>query len=125
MAFAFLDQVAAAQPRPRPVFKAFRTGLIMNEDARRAFFPATDRVLLAYDRETGHLALKALPPDVYEHEGWRAFRIEPQAGAPGRYRIRWRHFWDREVGLRGGRPFTSHGENIQRLGDDVVVMGLF
>ncbi len=125
MAFDFLDQVAAARPHPRPLFKAFRTGLIMNEDARRTFFPGTDRVLLAYDGETKHLAIKALPPDVHEHEGWRAFQIEPQPGRPGRYRIHWRSFWDREVGLRGGRPLESHGENIQRLGDDVIVMGLF
>lgn len=125
MSFEFLDQITAARPRPLPVFKAFRTELIMNEDARRAFFPETDRVLLAYDRETSRLAVKAMPPDVNEHEGWRAFRIESKAGAPSRYRVRWRDFWDREVGRTGGRPITGLGENLQRLGDDVVVMSLF
>ncbi len=124
MSFTFLDRVAASAHRPRPVFKAYRSRLVMNRDANQAYFSGTDRVLLAYDSESNRLAIKALPPDVYEHEGWQAFRIEPQPQVPHRYQVEWRAFWDREVGRTGGRPVVRGDEIVQSLGDGVVAFSL-
>lgn len=124
MSFDFLDRVAASRRCPQPVFKAFRSRLVMNGDARRVFFPGTDRVLLAYDDEHNRLAIKALPPDAYEHEGWTAFHIEPRPGAADAFQIEWRAFWDREIGLTGGRPLVRGEEALQWLGEDIVAVDL-
>lgn len=123
MSFEFLDRVAVARPRPRPVFKAFRSRLVMNGDARRMYFTGTDRVLLAYDRTRNQLALKILPPDVVEHEGWQAFRIEPHP-AGDYFKIDWAPFWDREVGLQGGRPIVRHDEALDFPEGDVISLQL-
>lgn len=96
----------------------------MNEDARQAFFPSTDKVLLAYDPDTSHLAVKALAPDVQEHAGWQAFHIERQPRSSDSYHVDWRPFWDREVGRMGGRPVVRGEEAIQRYGEDVIAMSL-
>lgn len=124
MTFNFIDRVEAARAPKRPRFKIFRTKLVMNGDARRTYFADTDRVLLAYDAAEQSLAIKALPPDVYEHEGWLAFRIEPQTGANDSYEIKWRQFWDREVGLAGGRPAVVGEESLRRIGEDVIALRL-
>lgn len=124
MSFDFVDWVAASRPRPRPLFKAFRSRLVMNGDARRLYFAGTDRVLLAYDREQNRIGIKLLPPNVYEHEGWRAFHIVPQAGTADSYEIEWRHFWDREVGRTGGRPIVRHAQSVQECGEDVITIDL-
>ena len=125
MSLNFLDRVAASRRRPRPVFKAFRTKLILNGDARRVFFPVTDRVLLAYEPERARLAIKALPQDVYEHEGWQAFHIEPQPGENDTYQVEWRAFWDHQVGLAGGRPIVRGVEGVEQLDNDVIAFALY
>lgn len=124
MSFEFLDRIAASRRKPRPIFKAFRSRLVMNGDARRLYFPGTDRVLLGYDRETRRLAIKAIPPEAQEHEGWQAFHIEPQPKVHDSYQLPWREFWDREIGKAIGRPAIHGEEAVQRLGDDVIVLDL-
>lgn len=124
MSINFLDRVAVSRRHPRPIFKAFRTKLVLNEDARQVFFPTTDKVLLAYDAANKRLAVKAVPPDSYEHPGWQAFHIEPLPAVPGAYQVEWRTFWDREVGLVGGRPIIHGAESVQSNGDGIITLSL-
>lgn len=124
MSVTFLDRVAASTPKPRPRFKLFRTRLVMNRDARQVYFSGAENVLLGFDPENGRLAIKILPHDVYEHDGWRAFRIQPREGAAGDCQIAWRQFWDREIGLAGGRPIVLGEQAVRRLGEDIIAINL-